>query len=162
VLPSVTLWAVAGGTSLPWLADSDGRGPDRGPGGPPFGGMPPGFGDGGDIASIVYQACVHELGERVRPTARLLVQKIMDGTAGEVPMWGYEILACATTDSVETLVSHLADDNMVMRERAAVALGYMGPAACGAREQVAAAMGKAPSEREKRLLGWCLREIDRG
>jgi len=50
----------------------------------------------------------------------------------------------------------------VMRERAAVALGYLGPAASGAKEQVVAALSKASSEREKRLLEWCLREIDRG
>jgi HEAT repeat protein len=179
VLPSVTRWAIAGGTSLPWLGGSDGRGGGRGPGGPDVsrassprfeGGTPsprgpggPGLGGGaGDIGSIIYQALVRELGERLRPTARLLVQKIMDGTAGDVPMWGYEILACTPDETIRSLVPHLADDNIVMRERATVALGYMGPAAAGAKERVAAALGNASSEREKRLLAWCLREIDRG
>jgi len=162
MLPSVTLWAIAGGTSLPWLGSPDGRG-GRGPGGPGFRGGPGGLGgDGGDIGSIIYQACVREMGERLRPTARVLAQRIMDGTAGNVPTWGYEILACAPDETVNTLVPHLADDSIVMRERATVALGYMGPAASGARERVAAALGKAPSEREKHLLEWCLREIDRG
>jgi hypothetical protein len=163
VLPSVTRWAIAGGTSLPWLGGPDGRGGGRGPGGPGFGGGPGGpGGGGGDIGSIIYQACVRELGERLRPTARLLVQKIMDGTAGNVPTWGYEILTCVPDETVNTLVPHLADDNIVMRERATVALGYMGPAASGARGRVVAALSKAPSEREKHLLEWCLREIDRG
>jgi HEAT repeat protein len=163
VLPSVTLWAIAGSTSLPWLGGPDGRRGGRGPGGPGFGGGPGGpGGGGGDIGSIIYQACVRELGERLRPTARLLVQKIMDGTAGDVPAWGYEILACAPDETMNSLVPHLADDNIVMRERATVALGYMGPAASGATERVVAALGKAPSEREKHLLEWCLREIDRG
>jgi len=163
VLPSVTRWAISGGTSLPWLGGPDGRGGGRGPGGPGFGGGPGGLGGGGgDIGSIIYQALVRELGERLRPTARLLVQKIMDGTAGNVPAWGYEILACAPDETINSLVPHLADDNMAMRERAAVALGYMGPAAAPAKEGVTAALGKASSEREKRLLQWCLREIDRG
>jgi hypothetical protein len=161
-LPSVTQWAIAGGTSLPWQSGPDGRGGGRG--GPGFGGGPggPGGGGGGDIGSIIYQALVRELGERLRPTARVLAQKIMDGTAGNVPTWGYEILACAPDETINLLVPHLADDNVAMRERATVALGYMGPAASGAREQVMAALGKTSSEREKRLLEWCLREIDRG
>jgi len=157
-LPSVTLWAISGGTSLPWLGGSEGPGGGRGPGGPGFAGGP---GGGGDVGSIVYQACVRELGERLRPTARLLVQKIMDGTAGDVPAWGYEILACTPDETMNSLVSHLVDDNIVMRERATVALGYMGPAASPARDRVMAAMAKVSSEREKRLMEWCLREMGR-
>jgi hypothetical protein len=178
VLPSVTRWAISGGTSLPWLGGPGGRGSGRGPGGPGFGGggspiatrrdWEPGpggpgggMGGGGDIGSIVYQALVRELGERLCPTARLLVQKIMDGTAGNVPAWGYEILACAPDETINALVPHLADDNIVMRERATVALGYMGPAASPAGERVTAALAKVSSEREKRLMEWCLREISR-
>jgi hypothetical protein len=133
------------------------------------------------MGSIIYQALVRELGERLRPTAQLLVQKIMDGTAGNVPTWGYEILACTPDESINTLVPHLADDNIVMRERAIVALGYMGPAAAPARERVTAALAvgatgpqtqnsafgspmhasPVQSERERRLMEWCLREISR-
>jgi hypothetical protein len=116
---------------------------------------------GPDIGGIIYQALVRELGERLRPTALVLVQKIMDGTAGNVPSWGYEILACTPDETIRSLAPHLADDNIVMRERATVALGYMGPAAAGARVQVAAALGQASSQREKHLLEWCLREIER-
>jgi hypothetical protein len=155
VLPSMTLWAIADSPNLPWLAGPDGRGGGRFPG-------PPGFGDGGsDIGSILYQACVHELGQRLRPTALLLAQKIMAGTAGNVPTWGYEILACAPDETMNLLVPHLADDNMVMRERAAVALGYLGPPAAPAKARVTAALAQVSSEREKRLLEWCLREISR-
>ena len=172
VLPSVTRWAISSGTSLPWLGGPEGRGGGRGPGGPGFGGGPRGpgglGGGGSDIGSIIYQALVRELGERLRPTAQLLVQKIMDGTAGNVPTWGYEILACTPDESINTLVPHRADDNIVMRERAIVALGYMGPAAAPARERVMAALAVGAthaspvrSEREKRLMEWCLREISR-
>jgi hypothetical protein len=169
MLPSLTQWAIAGGTSLPWQSSFDGRGGGRGPGGPGGGGDfgPPGmiggFGGGGfDPGTIILQALIREMGERLRPTARLLAQKIMDGTAGSIPTWGYEILACAPDETISLLAPRLADENLAMRERATVALGYMGPAASGARERVTAALGKASSDREKRLLEWCIREIDRG
>ena len=46
---------------------------------------------------LIYESYVHELGARLRPAARLLARKIMDGTAGDVPDWGYKILTCAPT-----------------------------------------------------------------
>jgi HEAT repeat protein len=159
ILPSVARWAVAGGTSLPWQSSSGGRGF----GGPGFGGDFGGPGGGfGDINLIMWHALIREMGERLRPTARLLAQKIMDGTAGNIPTWGYDILGCAPDEAISLLAPRLADDNIAMRERATVALGYMGIAASGARERVAVALGKASSEHEKRLLEWCLREIDQG
>ena len=45
----------------------------------------PGGGPGPDIGVLIYEAYVHELGDRLRPAARLLAGKIMDGTAGDVP-----------------------------------------------------------------------------
>ena len=112
-----------------------------------------------DVAGSFFETLVREMGQRLRPAARLLVQKIMDGTAGDVPDWGYQILACVPDESINRLVPYLADANMVMRERATVALGYMGPAAAPAKDRVAAAVAKASSEREGRLIQWCLREI---
>jgi hypothetical protein len=47
-----------------------------------------------------------------------------------------------------------------MRERAAVTLGYMGRAAVAAKPRVAQALQNAMDEREKRLLQWCLREMN--
>ncbi len=82
--------------------------------------------------------------------------RVGDGTAGNGPTWGYEILACTPDESINALVPHLADDNIVVRERATVALGYRGPAAAPARERVTAALAKVSSEREKRLMEWCL------
>ena len=156
VLPSLAQWAVTGGTSLPWQS-----GGGRGFGG--MGGPGGGFGGGpGDISTILWHALIREMGERLRPTARLLAQRIMDGTAGNIPTWGYEILASAPDEAITLLAPRLADENVAVRERATVALGYMGAAASGARERVAAALGKASSEHEKHLLEWCLREIDQG
>jgi hypothetical protein len=136
--------------SLPWAG--------RGRFGPP--GPGPG-GEGPDLGSLVYEAFVHELGERLRPSARLLARKIMDGTAGDVPTWGYKILATCPDMAIDLLAPHLADNDIMMRERAAVALGYMGAAAAPGIDRVRAALGKAATDREQRLLAWCLREISR-
>jgi hypothetical protein len=110
---------------------------------------------------LIYEAFVHELGERLRPSARLLARKIMDGTAGDVPAWGYKILATCPDMAIDVLAPHLADNDIAMRERAAVALGYMGPAAAPGIGRVETALGKAATDREKRLIAWCLREISR-
>jgi HEAT repeat protein len=153
VLPSATLWAIESDKTLPWLGGRFGMGGPGGPGGP--------GGQGPDFALYIYQSYVRELGARLRPAARLLARKIMDGTAGDVPLWGYEILTCGPGEALEILAPYLADEDIVMRQRAAVALGYMGPAAAPAIDRVQAALAKAATERERRLIGWCLREIGR-
>ena len=107
----------------------------------------------------MYSAYVHELGERLRPVAPILAQKVMEGTAGDVPIWGYKILAAGPDLSLGILAPKLADADMATRERAAVALGYMGESAAPAKEKVEAAIKAAATEREKVLLQWCLRQI---
>jgi hypothetical protein len=154
VLPSATQWAIAADRYLPWQGGRGGRG---GPGG----GGPGGAGGGGDIGLVIYQAYVRELGYRLSPAARMLAEKIVEGTAGEVPEWGYDILTCGPEEAMSVLVPQLASDDIVMRERAAVALGYMGPAAAPARHQLTAAMNKAPTEREQRLILWSVRQVSR-
>jgi len=153
VLPSATQWAIAPDKSFPW--QGGGRFGMPGPGGPGFHGGP------GDIALYIYEAFIHELGDRLRPVAGVLARKIMDGTAGDVPAWGYKILACDTDAALGILSPHLAGNDLHMRERATVALGCMGKAAAPAKEQIKAALSKAPTEREQRLLKWCLREVER-
>jgi len=150
VLPSATAWAIESDRTLPWL----GRGG--------FFGGGPGGGRGPDIAELIYEAYVHELGYRLRPAARLLAGKIVDGTAGNVPTWGYKILTCAPDEAIEILTPHLAGADTAKRERATVALGHMGAAAAPGIGRVKAAIDKAADDREKRLLTWCLREISGG
>jgi HEAT repeat protein len=131
-----------------------------GPGGPAgrgFGG--PGGGPGG-LGGPMMQAYVHELGPRLRSLSQKLAQQIMDGSAGEIPVWGYQILSAGADLSLDVLTPHLADSNLAMRERATVALGYMGEAAAPAREKVQAVLRTTSNDREKRLLEWCLREMD--
>jgi HEAT repeat protein len=155
VLPSATLWAIESDTTLPWLRGHGFGGPGRGPGPDGPGRHEP------DFAILIYESYIHELGSRLRPTARMLAAKLLDGTAGDVPIWGYQILVCNADETIGILAPHLADADLVARERAAVALGYMGQAAAAATGQVDAALGKSVSERERNLLRWCREEIGR-
>jgi hypothetical protein len=102
---------------------------------------------------------VHELGARLRPAVPVLAQKIVEGTAGDVPLWGYKILACAPEVAIEILAPSLKHKDLVMRERAVVALGYMGTAGRAAMESLKTALAATSNEREKRLIEWSLREI---
>jgi HEAT repeat protein len=113
----------------------------------------------GDLFSFVWATYVLELGERIRPCALSLAPQLMNGTAGEVPDWGYKILNAAPADSIAAIAPHLAGKDKVKRERAAVALGRMGPPALAARPKLEAAMAAASDPREKNLLAWALREI---
>jgi HEAT repeat protein len=148
VLPTATLWAIEPDKGFPW------QGGRFGPGG-----GPPGGGGGINFATLIYENYVHELGERLRPAVRVLAEKIADGTAGDVPQWGYKILACAPELSLEILTPSLTHKDLVMRERAVVALGYMGTTAKPALDSLKAAQTATTNEREKRLIGWCIREI---
>ena len=103
---------------------------------------------------------MHELGDHLKPAARALARKIMAGSAGNVPAWGYKLLARFPEETVPVLSAGLGDKDRVQRERAAVALGYMGRAAAAANPQVARALSAAQDEREQRLLKWCLRETE--
>lgn len=151
VLPSATTWAIQCDRVLPWMGGGWG-----GRGG--FGGGP-GPGGMGDISQFVYESYVHELGERLAPAAKLLAQKIMDGTAGNVPDYGYKVLACGPKEAMEILLPNLTDTDISKRERAIVAIGHMGPAAAQAKNSLETALGNAATDGEKRLIKWCLKEI---
>ncbi len=142
-LKPATIWAIEPDRRFPWLG-----------GGGRFGG-----GMQGDVVQIIYQAYVAELGEHLKPSARALAEMIMAGRAGDVPMWGYSLLARFPEEVLPILSPGLSHPDMVQRERAAVALGYMGPAAAPAKDHVALAVANAPTEREQRLIRWCLRQI---
>ncbi len=154
VLPSATLWAIKA-EGLPWqTAGAGGRGG--------FGG---GFGGGGggmglDLVSTMYVAYFRELGERLRPVAMMLLKQIQDGTDKSTPDWGYKLLACAPAESVAQLTKAIASDDLATREHATVLLGYMGPAGYPAQAKLQVARDKAPTEREKRLVEWALRESE--
>ena len=144
-LRPATTWAIKPDRGLPWLT-GDRSGDMR---------------QDADVSRYIYGAFVRELGDHLRPAARVLAQKIMDGSAGDVPPWAYRLLARFPDEAMGILSPGLAASDIVMRERAAVALGYMGSAAAPSMALVAAAIEKAPTEREKRLAQWCLREISK-
>jgi HEAT repeat protein len=83
----------------------------------------------------------------------------MDGSAGDVPAYGYKILAAGGEEAVGILAPHLASEDGSLRERAEVALGFMGPAGASARPQLQATLAKAENSKEKLLIAWSLREI---
>jgi HEAT repeat protein len=145
VLRQIATWAIDPGTDLPWL----------GPGGP--GGGPGGF---GDVATFILEGYIQEAGDHLKPAAQALLKKVMEGTAGNVPGWGYKLLARFPDDTLGVLTNALADKELAIRERATVTLGYMGHAAAPAKAKVADALKAAQDESEQKLLRWCLREIE--
>jgi HEAT repeat protein len=138
VLRQMTAWAIDPGEELPWFG---------------------GFGNV-DFAQYIFTAYVQELGDHLQPAARSLARKMMAGKAGQVPTWGYKLLARFPEDTLPLLTAGLTDKELVMRERAAVALGYMGRAAASAKPQVTRALKAATDEKEQLLLKWCLREME--
>ena len=112
-----------------------------------------------EFQRFIFEAFLHELGDRLKPAARSLASRIIDGTAGEVPTYGYHLMAHYPDDAVGILMAGLSDKDMAQRERAVVALGYMGSAAAKAKPQVAQSLASAATEQEQRLIKWCLREI---
>jgi HEAT repeat protein len=143
-LRQATLWAIDPDKGLPWLD------------GGPFGVVRP----DDMVARWIYEAFAQELGDHLKPVAAVLARKIMEGSAGDAPPWGYKILARFPEESLAVLTPGLDSQQSVSRERAAVALGYMGAAGRPASAKVVEAIEKAPGEKEKCLLKWCLREIE--
>jgi HEAT repeat protein len=138
VLRQAAVWAIDPGSDMPWLG--------------PIGNS--------EVARYILDAYVHELGDHLKPAALSLAKKIMDGKAGDVPSWGYKLLARYPEETLAILTPGLDDKELVMRERAAVALGYMGKTAVAAKPKVAQALKAAQDEREQRLLKWCMRELE--
>lgn len=138
VLRQMTAWALDPGEELPGV----------------------GFLGEAEFARYILTAYVQELGDHLKPVAQSLARKIMAGKAGQVPAWGYKLLARFAEDVLPVLTPGLADKEQTPRERATVALGYMGRAAAGAKPQVAQALKLTTDEREQRLLKWCLRQME--
>jgi HEAT repeat protein len=175
-LKAATLWAIEPEKSMPWQSGG-GRfsGPGGGFGGPAggfggrggapgggggMGGGPGGFG-GLDVFGSIYEAYIHELGDRLAPAGVNLAKQIAAGSAGNIPSYGYKLLICGGEQSIAILKPMLRDKELLVRERAAVALGYMGSAAAASTESVKAAIANAETPREKKLLSWCLKQISK-
>jgi HEAT repeat protein len=79
------------------------------------------------------------MGDRAKPAAATLANRIVKDAAGQVPSWGYRLLAEQPDDVIPVLVKALADGKTEARARAAAALGRMGPPARGAVNALEAA-----------------------
>jgi HEAT repeat protein len=137
VLRQTTAWAIDPGADLPWLG--------------PLGGA--------EFAQYIMEAYVVELGDHLKPVAQNLARKILAGSAGTIPSYGYKLLARFPDEALAILTPGLADKDRTVRQRAVVAVGYMGRAAAAAKPQVEKALKATEDEREERLLKWCLREL---
>ncbi len=144
ILKPATIWAIEPDKRFPWL--------NAGGFGMPFGEA--------DFARYIYESYVQELGDRLKPAASALARKIMDGSAGDIPPWGYKLLAHFPVESLAILTPGLTDKELKVRQRVTLALGYMGPAAAAAKTKITEAIANAPNEKEQRLLKWSLREIE--
>jgi hypothetical protein len=137
-LCSMALWAVAPEKQFPWQW---GYTADR------------------DIDRWLFEAYIREMGDRVRPSAVALAQRVVAGTAGRVPKWGYQLLADFPGETLEILTESLDDSvDAAVRLRVITALGQMGSAAAPARPKVQALAEKAdPATRG--VLTWCLDQM---
>ena len=134
--------------STAWAIEPDGR-------------FPFGFGMGdADFARFIFESYLRELGDNLKPGAVAMAKKTLDGQTNDLPTWAFDLLARYPEDSLAVLTPALMSDSLARRERAAVAIGYMGPAGVGAKADVVAAVNRAEGEKERRLLRWCLRHID--
>jgi HEAT repeat protein len=158
-LPSATAWAIDPNRGFPWLLGGGGRGGRGGRGGGGPGGM------GGETVlgvdgTQMYPSYVRELGFRLRSMSPKLAEGIMKDTVGNVPKWGYALLNAGPDLSLKVLTPYLKDTSLEMRERAAVAIGFMGEDAAPAKADLEVAVAGAATEQERKLLQWTLRQID--
>ena len=93
VLRQITAWAINPGSDLPWQSN---------------------IGDS-DITHS-YRSYVREFGDHFQSVARTTVKKIMAGTAGNVPAWGYKLLARFPKESLAVLIPALSDQDLKMEE----------------------------------------------
>jgi HEAT repeat protein len=134
--------------STAWAIEPDGR-------------FPFGFGMGdADFARYIFESYLRELGDNLKPAAVAMAKNTLEGQTNNLPTWAFDLLKRYPQDSLAVLSPALKSDNLAQRERAVVAIGYMGPAGIGAKADVVAAIDRAGSDKERRMMRWCLRHID--
>ena len=134
--------------STAWAIEPDGR-------------FPFGFGMGDvDFARYIFESYLRELGDNLKPGAVAMAKKTLEGETNNLPTWAFDLLKRYPEDSLAVLAPALKSDNLAQRERATVAIGYMGPAGIGAKADLVAAIDRAGNDKERRLLRWSLRHID--
>jgi HEAT repeat protein len=87
----------------------------------------------------LFVAYIRHMGDRAKPAAAALADRLVKDAAGHVPSWGYRLLAEQPDAAVPVLTKALAEGTPKARARVAAALGRMGPAARGAVKALEAA-----------------------
>ncbi len=67
-----------------------------------------------DVVQYVMESYVRELGDHIKPAAQFLSKKIMAGKAGNVPNWGYRLLARFPNESLAVLTPGLTDKELIV------------------------------------------------
>ncbi len=114
---------------------------------------------GSNPIEFTYRSYVNGLGVRLKGSANVLAKRIADNTAGDVPPWGYSILAADAPGAAKVLCGLLENEDLATRERGAVALGYMGAKDSGAKAALQKAVSAAQSEKERKLMEWALEKV---
>jgi hypothetical protein len=152
-LPGLARWAIEPDKRLPWSASTAGGGR--------------GFGRGGGNPGMreqnwqryLFDCLLDEIGDRAKPSAALLAARLLDGTAGNVPSWGYRLLTTFPDEALHAFLPALDADDAALRSRAIQEISLMGRAARPAKDRIRALREHA-NESEKTMLDWCLRQID--
>ncbi|HVX84030.1 MAG TPA: HEAT repeat domain-containing protein [Phycisphaerae bacterium] len=164
-LITATTWAIDPSKGYPWRpAPSAGFGFMGGAAVPHDS---PGFGQGGGLGSdifgslmeLIWISYIHNLGSRLAAVSPRLASDLLHDSAGDVPPWGFELLNADPHAALALLTPALASKDPTQRERAAVALGYMGPTAAPAKDALESAQKSAATDPEHRLLAWALRHV---
>ena len=90
----------------------------------------------------------------------VLAKGIMDNSAGDVPVWGYELLNAGPEQSLAILTPWLKNADLLAARACGGGDRVHGGDGEPAKALVEAALAQAPTEREKKLLQWTLRQID--
>jgi hypothetical protein len=99
------------------------------------------------------------LGDRLKPAGAKLRKAILDGSIGEIPLWGYKLLNCDLDASLAEFTTNLESKELAMRQRATLALGYMGKPAVPAKSKLEEAATRAQTPGEKKLLNWAIKKV---
>jgi HEAT repeat protein len=69
---------------------------------------------------------IDRMGDRATPAAAALARRVLEGTAGNIPSWGYHLLAARPDAARPILEKGLAGQDPQVRRRARIALDAMG------------------------------------
>ena len=103
-LASMAVWAVAPEDQYPWQIGYNWNRP---------------------CDQWLFADYIDRMGERATPAAATLARRVLDGTAGRVPPWGYHLLKARPDAALPILKKGLEHEDPRVRQRAQIALNAM-------------------------------------